>query len=164
MSWRAVGPSGHVTRPSGGTLSSFLLCTPWDFVENSEIKSIVNTRYALYPTTDPHSFVYSEGRHAVDYAGRQVSSTRNPYVSSDWMQQGRIPQLALYHYVTKSEDQFVDKMRRGSAMGNRKDEMYFRKIAQAAVVPCEEARDVCVRLGLRECGDTTAGARKRAGK
>lgn len=151
VSWRVVGPSGHVSRPQGGVLASYRTCTPWDYEDNAEIKSIVNVEHALHPTSDPHSFVYKEGFHAVDAEGNVAQGTRNPAVHAAWRERGTPPRLALYHYVTKSEEEYRDKMRRGSAMGNRKDEGYFRRIAAAATVPCSEALAACARLGLLEC-------------
>lgn len=130
LNWRIVGPSGHATRPlSGGLLENYRLCTPWSYAENQEIKSVVRTEYAVRPLSDPHTFEYKEGYHAVDPEGRVVLGGRNPAGARD-------PRYGLYHFVTKSKEEYREKMRRGSAMGNRKDMSYFELLERLAVVPC----------------------------
>lgn len=130
LNWRIVGPSGHVTQPVGGTLKNYQRCTPWEYHENEEIKSIVNTRYALKPLSDPHTFEYMQGYYAVDCLKHRVRGGRHPH--------GIVhpPLYALYHFVTKSWDEYREKMRKGSAMGNRKTESYFKQIQDIATVPC----------------------------
>ncbi len=130
LNWRIVGPSGHETRPlSGSLLDTYRMCTPWSYAENEEIKSVVRTEHAVGPRSDPHTFEYKEGYHAVDPEGRVVSGGRNPAGARD-------PRYALYHFVTKSKEEYREKMRRGSAMGNRKDMSYFESLERLAVVPC----------------------------
>lgn len=134
INWRIVGPSGHETKPAtGGVLDNYQVCTPWNYLENEEIKSVVNTEFALAPLSDPHTFSYKEGYFAVDCQGRRVEGGRNPRgVESP-------PPFALYHYVTKSKEEYRQKMRRGSAMGNRKNEDYFNRIQNISKIPCSEA-------------------------
>jgi hypothetical protein len=130
LNWRIVGPSGHATRPqSGGLLDNYRMCTPWSYAENEEIKSVVRTEHAVRPLSDPHTFEYKEGYHAVDPEGRVVTGGRNPAGARD-------PRYMLYHFVTKSKEEYREKMRRGSAMGNRKDMSYYELLEQLAVVPC----------------------------
>jgi hypothetical protein len=152
VSWRVVGPSGHVRKPHGGVLRNFNSCTPWDYPDNSEIKSIVNAKYALHPTSDPHTFVYAQGKTAVDTVGEAIlDGSRHPLIAKRWKEEGRPPTLALYHFVTKSEEEYQIKMKRGSAMGNRKDMSYFKKIMSAATEPCEEAFNTCTHLKSKWC-------------
>lgn len=157
VNWRTVGPSGHDHPPQSGTLESYQRCTPWDWPDNAGIKTIVNTRLALHPTTDPHSFVYSDAAHAVDAERRRVEGTRNEAMGEAWLHERRAPALALYHYVTKSREEYREKMRRGSAMGNRKDEAFFERVRAAADVACPEAVAACRRMKLEQCGGGGAG-------
>ena len=131
LNWRIVGPSGHHKKPEHrGVLRNYDRCTPWNFTENEEIKSVVNTRYAVRPLSDPHTFEYLEGYHAVDCSGRRVNAGRNPEgVQSP-------PLFSLHHYVTKSWEEYQEKMRRGSAMGNRKSSEYFQRIQEIATEAC----------------------------
>ena len=152
VGWRVVGPSHHVTKPqTGGVLTNYVKCTAWDYVDNEEIKSIVNTKYALHPTSDPHTFVYADGKYLVDAEGARIDSSRNVKIGVEWRERQRPPRLALYHYVTKSEEEYREKMRRGSAMGNRKDMKYFQRVADAATVVCEEALRKCREMNLMHC-------------
>ena len=160
VGWRVVGPSGHITKPidqstntSKSILASYTLCTIWDFIDNEEIKTIVNTKYALYPTSDPHTFVYEQGKYAVDAEKNRIQGSRNHLISKNWVENRQPPKLALYHYVTKSEEEYREKMLRGSAMGNRKDWGYFKRIEEAAKEVCTEAMDVCARAGVKQCSN-----------
>ena len=129
LNWRIVGPSGHDTRPaSGGVLENYRMCTPWTYTENEEIKSVVRTEHALRPLSDPHTFEYKHGYHAIDPEKRPVWGGRNPEGARD-------PRYGLYHFVTKSREEYREKMRRGSAMGNRKDWSYYDML-EAIQVPC----------------------------
>ncbi len=130
LNWRIVGPSGHTTKPTGSVLESYQLCTPWKYHENEEIKSIVNTKYAVKPLSDPHTFEYQPGYYAVDCLKRRVVGGRHPQGIEN------PPLYALYHFVTKSWEEYREKMRRGSAMGNRKTKAYFRHIQDIGTVPC----------------------------
>jgi hypothetical protein len=132
LNWRIVGPSGHVTKPSsGGVLENYRMCTPWTYAENEEIKSVVRTAHAVRPLSDPHTFEYREGYHAVDCEMRPVDGGRHPAGVRD-----PPPKYALYHFVTKSREDYQEKMRRGSAMGNRKAWEYFDTIERLAIEPC----------------------------
>lgn len=130
LNWRIVGPSGHETKPtSGSVLENYRMCTPWDYAENEEIKSIVRTSHAVRPLSDPHTFEYEEGYHAIDPEKRHVQGGRNPEGAKD-------PRYGLYHFVTKSREEYQEKMRRGSAMGNRKGMDYFEMLQRIARVEC----------------------------
>lgn len=157
LSWRTVGPSGHVARPSEGIVRSYRRCTGWDYPHNAEIKTIANTKFAAYPTTDPHTFVYWNGTSAVDIEKRRVEGHVNPHVIEDWKSKRRKPRLALYHYVTKSEEDFNWKSARGSAMGNRKGYEYFERLQRIANEQCNEAVEACVRAGLKNCMEASEG-------
>jgi len=131
LNWRIVGPSGHDVRPSsGGILENYRSCThPTDYAENEEIKSVVRTAHAVRPMSDPHTFEYQEGYHAIDPEKRPVTGGRHP-------EGAKAPRWRLYHFVTKSREEYRAKMRRGSAMGNRKDMGYFDTLVDVATMPC----------------------------
>ena len=152
VGWRIVGPSGHIRAPPAGTvLSSFTRCTPWDWPDNQEVKTVAaNTKYALHPTSDPHTFEYNKTAMRSppkDASGNVVSGQKNPLIKEDWKMHRRPPKLALYHYVTKSRQEFVDKVKRGSGMGNRKDVAFFERIEAASGEGCMEAVEACRRFG-----------------
>lgn len=55
--------------------------------------------------------------------------------------------IALYHYLTKSEHEYMQKMKRGSAAGNYKSPEFFHTINQYATNTCTAA----IPLGLKCC-------------
>jgi hypothetical protein len=55
--------------------------------------------------------------------------------------------IALFHYLTKSEQEYMHKMRRGSAAGNYKSPEFFYTINQYATDTCTAA----IPLGLKCC-------------
>lgn len=108
-----------------------------------QIKSIVNTKYALHPMTDPHSFAYIPDYKPTDIDGNPVDGPVSDYPN--------VQRLALYHYATKSLEDFKDKVRRGSAMGNRRDETFFDDLMARANETCPEALVLCRSWGLSWC-------------
>lgn len=55
--------------------------------------------------------------------------------------------IALFHYLTKSEQEYMQKMWRGSAAGNYKSPEFFYTINQYATDTCTPA----IPLGLKCC-------------
>eukprot|EP00892_Ulva_mutabilis_P000848 jgi/Ulvmu1/10764/UM068_0054.1 len=140
--WVIVGPSGHEMRAAaGGVLRHYTHCnaggSPW-------IKTIANTYFLTNIAYHPHNFEYRDDMRSVDETGRpmrdyrdRVMFTVTPPARSSGAPQGDIPQanehglfrysvpgfmmsppefkrIALYHYITKSKQDFVDKRSRGS--------------------------------------------------
>lgn len=60
--------------------------------------------------------------------------------------------IALYHYLTKSEQEYMQKMMRGSAAGNYKSPEFFHTINKFATATCTTA----IPLGLKCCPSVTA--------
>jgi hypothetical protein len=61
--------------------------------------------------------------------------------------------VALHHYLTKSEAEYMHKMRRGSAAGNHKSPEFFQTINAFASDTCTDA----IPLGLRCCPSVARG-------
>jgi hypothetical protein len=59
--------------------------------------------------------------------------------------------IALYHYLTKSEHEYMQKMKRGSAAGNYKSPEFFHTINKFATATCTTA----IPLGLKCCPSAT---------
>ena len=57
-----VGPSGHLTKPAGGTLAAYTRCVPASSEVNRHVKVVANLQYVLRAGDDPHSFVYQARR------------------------------------------------------------------------------------------------------
>lgn len=131
INWVQFGSSGHVHRPHGSTLASYWKCIPKHHPENLHVKSIVNTKYVERATGDPHHFTYLDGTHAVSENFVPVDGARSG--------SNEISRIALYHYVTKSRDQYVHKIGRGSAMKNFKTIDFFDAVEKEATSNCTDA-------------------------
>lgn len=109
VNWRLVGSSGHQRPPPGGVLESFVQCTPEEYHENYQVKTIVNTRWVDLPTTDPHHFAFKLGKYAVNTAFERVDGAVTVAIRND--------RMVLYHYALKSVAHYKAKIMRGSEIG-----------------------------------------------
>lgn len=133
VNWVQFGSSGHVHRPRGGTLANFWMCVPLQHPENLHVKTIANTFYVDRVSGDPHHFQYCEGKTAVNEKFEPVEGPRSSH--------NEISRIALYHYVTKSRDEYNNKIARGSAMKNFKTLEFFEKVEEEAIDECRDAMD-----------------------
>lgn len=131
VNWVQFGSSGHIHRPPGGTLANFWKCVPLHHPENLHVKTIANTLYVDRVSGDPHHFLYYEGKTAVNERFEAVEGPRSS--------QNQISRIALYHYVTKSKDEYRKKIERGSAMKNFKTIEFFDKVETEATEECRDA-------------------------
>lgn len=75
------------------------------------MKTIVNTRVVVPTLIDhPHNFFYKEGFKAVD-------ADFSPVVSYNTKRGGGTSKIVIHHYVTKSKQDFQEKIDRGVVMG-----------------------------------------------
>lgn len=79
---------------------------------------------------DPHSFQYSAGSYAALTSGRRVDGP----ISDEFVDDA----LVLYHYITKSREEYVAKMRRGSGMGNHRQWNFFDEMNAKATDNCTD--------------------------
>ena len=73
-------------------------------------------------------FLLQEGKYAVNSARQKIQGPRSAQVV--------IGRVALNHYVTKSLDEFLQKIARGSGMGNQKTMHFFRQVQASATHNC----------------------------
>ncbi len=140
VNWVQFGSSGHVHRPRGGTLANFWKCIPLQHPENLHIKTIANTLYVDRATGDPHHFSYLQGKVAVNEKYMPAEGSRT--------MTNEISRVALYHYVTKSLDEYQSKIDRGSAMKNFKTMEFFENVEREAVEECREGMQWANNRGL----------------
>lgn len=110
LNWMMFGTSGHVTRPTGGVLASYSKC-----YATYTVKALVNTNYTIASNRqNPHQFLYSNGKKAVDTNLHIVSSAHNPpgYVDPP-MNSTLFKVIYINHYNTRSEEDFKSKVSRG---------------------------------------------------
>ena len=130
INWRLFGSSGHITRPEAGTLPSYTKCNPEWAPVNIHVKTFANTQFALSSGGDPHHFLYTEGKFAVNEAFEPVHGAFGPRIS--------MQQVAIQHYVIKSWEDFRDKQLRGSGMGNHRPAHFWDEIEQEATEECTD--------------------------
>ena len=147
VNWVQFGSSGHIHRPRGGALANFWKCLPLQHPENLHIKTIANTLYVEAASDDPHHFNYTEGKVAVNENFVPVDGSRTAT--------NQISRVALYHYVTKSLDEYQSKIGRGSAMKNFKTIEFFEGVEQEAVDECREAMQWAANRGRLAQVDST---------
>jgi len=145
VNWRLMGNSGRREKPKSGVIESYTKCVPTTFPDNALVKTIVHAPSVWVPTTDPHHFVYNNGRYAVTTNYQRVDgpATLPSHVRHD--------KLMLQHYAIKSEEEFRVKMKRGTGMGNFKDWAFYQHINGAAMEDCPLVLDGCKRARLKWC-------------
>ena len=107
VQWRIFGPSGWDRRPEGLVLDNYTQRTPDSFPANRHVKSIVRCSDLLDVTHNPHEFVVSG----------VACNTRGEPVPNIGIQPVACHEtLVLNHYQTKSRQDWLEKIARGSAM------------------------------------------------
>ncbi|KAI3437702.1 hypothetical protein D9Q98_000151 [Chlorella vulgaris] len=130
--WRIMGSSGHLERQRS-TLLGYTSCYPEQEPEQLAIKSIVNTALAVQPAS-PHNAFYVGSCHAVSTAGEPVEDFASKHIRSE--------RLLVYHYVTKSLEDFKEKMERGGGLGvNFRDMDYWDQVQAQSTETCTAAAD-----------------------
>lgn len=123
--WLIFGSSGHLQKPAGTQADNYLYRTEKNYPDNRHIKSVVQTRYTLYPS-DPHSFVYRRGYPCVNEKFIEISGPQGEH-SSDLIQ--------INHYFCRSRAEFMTKLERGRSDGGvARDASIFDHYDQAATV------------------------------
>jgi undecaprenyl pyrophosphate synthase len=118
-----------VSRPASGVRRGYSSCLPQTHPQHLHIKTIANTRSAER-AIDPHHFAYRNAAYAVNENYERVDSPFTKSVSID--------KVALYHYVTKSLEDYSQKMARGSAMNNHKTMAFFDTIQELSTENCTD--------------------------
>lgn len=156
--WVWVGPSGRRRRPaSGGVLPYYTLCSDQP---STHLKTIANMWFIEGMDVHPHNFRFRDGRTVVnenmvsypmtwkatpvakrmgtrDSDCKKMSSDERSskcfLIATATASQdiASVNKIGLFHYATKSIQDFSAKMKRGSGMSNaRKGMAYFEEIAR----------------------------------
>ncbi|RYF12064.1 MAG: glycosyltransferase family 2 protein [Deltaproteobacteria bacterium] len=132
VNWRQFGSSGHRRRPAGRVVDNYVFCYPATHENCRIVKLIANTKY-LRRFDGPHTASFTDGKLAVTENMEPVDGPQSDSVSMN--------KVALYHYVTKSLEDFRHKMARGAAHGTVVKEMnFFRVVNREATALCMAAR------------------------
>ncbi|PNW77661.1 hypothetical protein CHLRE_10g446150v5 [Chlamydomonas reinhardtii] len=134
--WVLLGSSGHVARPKAPVVESYTACTPHDHKFNTQFKTFVNTRFkptmysphrAVFNATSPDNlepYMVNEHRQRIA-RGRNKNSTHE--------------RGAVFHYVTKSFEDFSEKMNRGGGAGVTRPKYYFTLMDRYSKATCDGA-------------------------
>lgn len=105
VNWRCFGSNGHIKRPEGLVIENYTMATPDDFVVNLHTKAIVQPKYTVSASGDPHHFRFKPGYNAVSEKMEIVPNAFSKSFSAQTIQ--------LNHYVNRSLEDFKEKRARG---------------------------------------------------
>ena len=130
INWRDYGTSGHKTKTDGLVIENYLHRAEDDYYQNVHIKTIYNPRVVSY-VDNPHNGHYRDGYYTISENGSLI-----PFL---YFFDGQCKKLRINHYFSKSEEQVVEKNRRGWPVGDlvRDDE----KELYEASVNCNKVYD-----------------------
>ncbi len=113
--WRVFGPSGWDAPPAGLIIDSYDMRAPDAMPVNGHIKSIARCADLLDVTANPHEFQLKGP--VCDTLGRLVPNVAiQPAMCH--------AKLVIHHYVTRSRQDWMAKIRRGSAAIENRDLKY----------------------------------------
>ncbi|KAG2495817.1 hypothetical protein HYH03_006057 [Edaphochlamys debaryana] len=138
LNWVMFGSSGHVKRPAAGNLMSYTKCLPYNHDVNTHVKSIVNLRFVAGLNWSPHHFTLSQHKE-------QVNELKVPFEGPFSKPPSHV-RIMLYHYFTRSLEEFERKSSRGDASGMK--HVTRRSVsgpAAAAAAACPSGPGGCVR-------------------
>jgi hypothetical protein len=111
---------------------SYLSCLPLAHPQHQHIKTIANTQFVDH-AVGPHHFAYINDSYAVNEYFKPIDSPFTKGVSVD--------KVVLNHYVTKSLEDYSQKMARGSGMNNHKTIEFFDTIQELSTENCTDLID-----------------------
>ena len=103
IGWEQFGSSGHKTKPDGLVIENY----KYHAAKSWGIKSIVNPRL-VYETTNPHT--HEVAGFMIDENGKRlgrIDQTENRNITTH--------KIRINHYVTKSFDEYIERMNKGTA-------------------------------------------------
>lgn len=130
VNWRDYGTGGHKTKVDGLVIENYLQRAEDDYYQNVHIKTIYNPRVVDY-VDNPHNGHYRDGYYTISENGSLI-----PFL---YFYDGMCKKLRINHYFSKSEEQVIEKNRRGWPVGDlhRDDE----KELYEASVNCNKVYD-----------------------
>ncbi len=137
--WKCFGSNGHIATPQS-VLSSFIRTGPDSFENDSELKSIVNTKFVIPAKPhNPHVFFYRPGFYAVD-------ENERPVLRGFWRKRTSRT-IQINHYIVKSFEEFGQKNSRGGGDSCSRRGFHFYDQVNAA---CNRIEDRTI-LDLVDC-------------
>ena len=146
VNWQVLGSNNHTTRPKGGLLENYVDCVPHHYYLNSWTKVIANPKLV-------RDFLYVgdsglQGPHKVSCrAGTHMVTETMERVGAPDVYPIQMSQVALYHYATKSREEFAEREVRGSVSGYLRGFSFFDEVNANATEKCFAGRDLARALG-----------------
>ena len=130
VNWRDYGTSGHKEPQEGLVIENYLYRGEDDYVQNCHIKTVMNPRTAL-DMNNPHSARFRDGYYCI--------SEHGSFLMFSYFFDSQCKRIRINHYFSKSEQQLLEKNRRGWPVGDlvRDDE----KELHEAAVECNKVYD-----------------------
>jgi len=115
INWKVFGSSDFIKRPPNG-VSNYQNC-----VSSCTVKSIIQPKYTLKVSGNPHWFIYASNKYAVN---------ENYTIVNESCSQESYQKIYINHYTTKSLEDFQNKIERGKysnslARGHSKMSYYY---------------------------------------
>lgn len=105
VNWLIFGSSGHETKPEGGVLENYLMCSEKNFGPNHFIKTISDPSKIL-GFGNPHNPIYKFGFHNLNENGEISHYPQTKEVNHE--------KIRINHYFTKSKEEYIKKKNRGN--------------------------------------------------
>ena len=163
LQWILFGSGGHEHRPAAGQLANFSTCTGH---LSAQVKSLANTHWLHTPAFDVkqvHNANYKPGSVALFGNGDAVHMTlRQPKKGEGWdgstephqmhasilhaeqfkrnSELTELHQLVIFHYVTRSQDDFVQ--RKLALPGGGRFKTHFPELVDAAAPHASSLREL----------------------
>ena len=144
LNWRLMGSNNHLTRQEGGLLEHYTRCAGKDIQLGHQTKIIANPRLL-------DDFVgrgSSQGPHLV-YCRNGTSMVTEDLEPFADMGPSTVPMetLAVYHFMTKSRQEFAEKAVRGGATGDKRTLDFFDVVEALMTEDCFDARNLSRTMG-----------------
>lgn len=127
LNWRQYGISGHLTRPTGKVVDNYWQCFAESDPNNLHIKTFANLR-GILSAGHAHFPIYKDDRYAVTTEFERVDGpfSPTPLFNTSW----------VAHFVTRSYEDLVEKIGRGSASGLDKNMTFFHEVEDYSTHNC----------------------------
>lgn len=113
--WRVFGPSGWMERPEGLVIDNYTMRGEDGFSANLHVKSIVRCTDLLDVTANPHEF---------RLRGQPCDALGRPVPNIGIQPTACHEALVINHYQTRSRQDWLEKIHRGSAMIEQEQPKY----------------------------------------
>jgi hypothetical protein len=138
VQWRCFGPAGWIERPAGLVIENYDMRLGEDEPVNHTVKSIVKCTDLEGISATPHEFRVRG--QVCDTLGRQALNIPNQASACHEI-------LVVNHYITKSKQDWLEKLRRGSPDRDDSIPTYDARVFDDIAQNCDVRDDGIMRFG-----------------